>query len=253
MILAIDMGNTNIKIGLVDGESVIEERVQTNHDKTSLEYATDIISVLNLYGKAASDFDGAIVSSVVPPLTPVLSAAVNKVLKIRPVIVDGNCKYRFSPPEDVPVGADILAAAEGVIGVYDLPCIMVNLGTATTYMLLDKDGRLRGGMILPGMKTSLSALSSGTSILPEISLDEPGSTISKNTEECMRSGIMYGYAAQVDGLIEKMEDELGEKCSVVSTGGMARFCIPLCKRKIKIDNDLIMRGLNSIYYSNKQP
>ena len=233
MILAIDMGNSNIKIGLVDGENVIEERVHTSPDKTSLEYATDIMFVLNLHGKKVSDVEGSIISSVVPSLTAVVSAAVNKVLKCRPVIVDSSCKYSFSCISDGPVGADILAAAEGAVNTYKLPCIMVNMGTATTYMLLDGNGVFRGGMILPGMKTALKALTSNTAALPEISLDEPGSTISKDTVQCMRSGIMYGYAAQVDGLIERMEEELGEKCSVVATGGMARFCIPLCKRNIK--------------------
>ena len=254
MILAIDMGNSNIKIGIVsDSGRVIEERIHTDKYHTSLEYAAHILEVLSLYGIDRADISGAVIASVVPPLTAVLSAAVNKVMGFRPMIVNGNLKMKVTfhgVTDPGYVGADLVAGAEAVVHEYPLPCIMVNMGTATTIMLVDGTGDFRGGLILPGMKTSLDALSSDAAILPEISIDEPGSPITLNTEECMRNGIIYGCAAQIDGIVERMEQELGETCTVVATGGMSRFCVPFCKHKVIQDRDLLMKGLYRIYQEN---
>jgi len=255
MILAIDMGNSNIKIGLVkDTENVIEEHVHTENTHTSLEYAEHILQVLALYKVDKSEVTGAIIASVVPPLTAVLSAAVNKVFGFRPMIVNGTLKMKvtFSGVTDPGyVGADLVAGAEAVVHEYPLPCIMVNMGTATTIMVVDKNGDFRGGAILPGMRTSLDALSQDAAILPEISLDEPGSPITLNTVECMRNGIIYGCAAQIDGIVARMEEELGEKCTVVASGGMSRFCVPFCSHALIQDRNLLMKGLYLIYQENK--
>lgn len=255
MILAIDMGNSNVKIGIVkDENNVIEERIHTDNTHTSMEYAEHIISVLLLYGISRDEIEGAIISSVVPPLTAVVSAAVNKVFGFRPKIVNGNlnmtvtCSGTGDPNY---VGADLLVAAEAVTTYYQLPCIIVNMGTATTVTLVDGTGDFRGGVILPGMKTSLQALSSGTAVLPEISLDEPGSTITLDTVECMRNGVIYGNAAQIDGIAERMEAELGERCNLVITGGMSRFCAPYCRHELIHDGMLMMKGLYRLYEENK--
>jgi len=255
MILAIDMGNSNVKIGIVDDDChVIEERVHTDSTHTSLEYAEHFLQVLEIYGIKKEQITGAIIASVVPPLTAVLSAAVNKVFGFRPMIANGrlNTKVTFNGTDDPGyVGADLVAGAEAVCHEYPLPCITVCMGTATTIMVVDKTGDFRGGVILPGMKTSLSALSDDAAILPEISLDEPGSPITLNTVECMRSGIIYGNAAQIDGIVERMEKELGEKCTVVATGGMARFCVPYCTHDVILDRDLLMKGLYYIWRENR--
>lgn len=255
MILAIDMGNSNVKIGIVENEKkVIEERVHTDSTHTSLEYAEHILQLLGLYHVKKEEITGAVIASVVPPLTAVLSAAVNKVFGFRPMIVNGNLKtsVTFKGVDDpCYVGADLVAGAEAVCREYPLPCIMVNMGTATTIMLVDKDGDFRGGSILPGMKTALSALSDDAAILPEISLDEPGSPITLDTVECMRGGIIYGNAAQIDGIVERMEEEIGEACTVVATGGMARFCVPYCRHGVILDKDLLMKGLYYIWTENK--
>jgi len=255
MILAIDMGNSNVKIGIVEDEKhVIEERVHTDSTHTSLEYAEHILQVLSLYGIPKEKITGAVIASVVPPLTAVLSAAVNKVFGFRPMIVTGGLKTKvtFKGVDDPEyVGADLIAGAEAVLHEYPLPCIVVNMGTATTITVVDKTGDFRGGVILPGMKTALSALSDDAAILPEISLDEPGSTISLDTVECMRNGIIYGNAAQIDGIAARMEEELGQKCTVVATGGMARFCVPFCRHKVTLDRDLLMKGLYRIWTENK--
>lgn len=249
MILAVDMGNTNIKIGLVkDSENIIEERISTEYGRTSLEYAEHIMFVLNFYKIDVSEISGAILSSVVPPLTAVLSAAVNKVLGIRPVLVSNRLRSEVVFADGV--GADLIAAAEAAHAYYGGPCIMANLGTATTITLVTDKCIFRGGVILPGMKTSLKALSQGTAVLPEISFDRPGSVISLNTVECMRSGIIYGSAAQIDGIAEKMEAELGERCTLLLTGGMARFCEPFLKHPVIRDDALIMKGLYRLFEEN---
>lgn len=255
MILAIDMGNSNIKIGIVKGpDEIIEERVKTEYDKTSFQYASDIFLMLMYYGVKKEDFEGAVISSVVPSLTPVLSAAVNKIMGKRPLVINGSMKMHIGLSglsDKSGLGADLIAAAEGAYVSYPLPCIIVNMGTATTITMVDGDGEFRGGVILPGMKTSLNALTAGAAILPDIRLDHPGSTIGFNTEECMRSGIIYGNAGQIDEITERMEEEIGEKCTVVATGGMAKFCVSQCRRKVLLDDRIIMKGLLSLYELNR--
>ncbi|MBQ0099997.1 MAG: type III pantothenate kinase, partial [Lachnospiraceae bacterium] len=140
---------------------------------------------------------------------------------------------------------------EGAYKSYKLPCIIVNMGTATTMTMVDRDGEFRGGVILPGMKTSLNALTLSAAILPDIRLDHPGSTIGFNTEECMRNGIIYGNASQIDGITSRMEEEIGEPCTVVATGGMAKFCVSACRRKVTLDDKIIMTGLLSLYELNR--
>lgn len=256
MILAIDMGNSHVKIGIVwNADNIIEERIHTDSTQTSMEYAEHILNILKLYKIDRKKVTGAIISSVVPPLTAVLSAAVNKVLGFRPMIVNGRLKMELtcggvSDPDYV--GADLLVGAEAVVAYYRMPCIMVNMGTATTVMLIDGTGDFRGGVILPGMQNSLNALSSGTAILPEISLDKPGSSITLDTVECMRNGIIYGNAAQIDGIAERMEQELGEKCSLVITGGMSRFTAPYCRHELVHDPMLMMKGLYRLYEENTE-
>lgn len=250
MILAIDMGNSNIKIGLVkDKDHIIEERINTYHNSTSFEYAEHIQSLLYHYGVDKKDIEGAIMSSVVPPLTAVLSTAVMKVVGFRPILVTKQLKTTVKFP--VPVGADLIVGAEAAYEICGAPCIIVNMGTATTLMVVDKDATFRGGVILPGMKTSLSALSQNAAILPAISLGKPGSTISFDTDECMRSGIIYGNAGQIDSIVGRMEKELGYECKIIATGGMAKFCVPYCSRNVKMKSSLLMIGLMKIYEENK--
>ena len=257
MILAIDMGNTNIKVGLVwdkDGEKINEERLMTDYNKTSMEYALMMMSIMDYYGVKKEDFDGAVLSSVVPPLTGVVETAVKKALGLSPVIVNGGMKMsisldKFPIPEIL--GADLIIGAEAGFRLYKPPVIIISMGTATTLSLVGKDGRFEGGLILPGLKTSISALASGTAQLPEIDLSRPGSVITVDTMESMRSGIIYGSASQLDGLIKRMEAELGDTCTVVATGGLARFVIPYCSHPVQMDEKLLMKGLLMLYNENK--
>ena len=257
MILAIDMGNSNIKIGVLeDEEHMIEERVSTAYNKTSMEYAMDIRAILEFHGIDKKHIDGAILSSVVPPLTGTLRTAVRKVLGKAPLLVRSNLHMHIglsSMKYPEKVGADLLAGLEAASLAYPgEPVIVVTMGTATTMTVLTKERKYIGGVILPGLQVALNSLSAGTAQLPAISLEKPGRVIANETAECMRSGILYGNAAQIDGLISRMEEELGMPCRVVATGGLARFVVPLCRHKIVLDKWLLMKGLLALYRQNVQ-
>jgi len=253
MILAIDMGNSNIVIGAIDDKKTyFVERVTTNHGKTDLEYAINIKNILEIHSIPFSEIEGAIVSSVVPPLNSTIISAVKKIFGFKPMLVGSGMKTGLNIIMDNPktVGSDMIVDAVAAIRNYSCPIIIIDMGTATTMSVVDSGGNYIGGVILPGLKVSLDSLSGKTAQLPYISLDTPGKVIGKNTIDCMRSGIMYGNAAMIDGIIERMEDELGMPASVVATGGLAPFITPLCKHHISYEDDLLLKGLLVLYNKN---
>lgn len=253
MILTLDMGNSNIVVGGIDENRLyFEERITTDHRKTSLEYAIMFKNILEINKVKRSDIEGAIMSSVVPPLNAPLSSAVKKITGKKPMLVGSGMKTGLNIKMDNPktVGGDRIVAAVAAIAQYEGPIIIIDMGTATTMDVVDKAGSYIGGVILPGVKVSLNSLVSNTAQLPQINLDVPKRVIGKNTVECMRNGIMYGNAAILDGLIDRMEEELGEKATLVATGGMARFITPLCNHKITYVPDLLLRGLLILYRQN---
>ncbi|MCI6887089.1 MAG: type III pantothenate kinase [Lachnospiraceae bacterium] len=253
MILAIDMGNTNIVIGGIDHEKTyFEERVTTNHQKTGLEYAINIKNILEIHNIGISQVEGAIVSSVVPPLNAALSSAIKKIFGFRPMIVGAGMKTGLNIIMDNPktVGSDMIVDAVAAIRDYPCPIIIIDMGTATTMSVVDHSGNYIGGTIMPGLKVSLESLSSKAAQLPHISLDIPPRVIGKNTIDCMRSGIMYGSAGMIDGIIDRMEAELGEKATVLATGGLSRFIVPLCRHQIIYDEALLLKGLLILYEKN---
>ena len=142
--------------------------------------------------------------------------------------------------------------AVAALAEYKAPLILMDMGTATTIEVVEPDNRYVGGIIFPGVRVSLEALTSRAAQLPGISLDKPQQVIGKNTIDCMRSGMMYGTAAMLDGLIERIEEELGHQCTIVATGGLAKFITPLCKRDIILEGDLLLKGLNIIFKKNKK-
>ncbi len=254
MILAIDVGNSNIVIGGIDGtKTYFEERVLTDPSKTGLEYAVTIKNILEIHEIDRSEIEGAIVSSVVPPVNPALSSAVKKVLGFHPMLVGPDLDMGLSILTDQPsmVGNDLKVDAVAAIAEFPAPVIVIDMGTATTINVIDRDKNFIGGVILPGVQISLDSLVSRTAQLPSISLDIPGRVIGKNTVDCMRSGIMYGTAAEIDGLISLMEEEIGEKASIVATGGLSRFIVPMCAHDIAYEPDLLLKGLLIIYEKNK--
>ena len=147
-------------------------------------------------------------------------------------------------------GADLVVGCVAALKAYQPPMIIVDMGTATTMVVLDESGALVGGSISPGIKISMDALTDRTALLPGLQLDQPKQVIGRNTIDCMRSGIMHGAAAMLDGMIDRMEEELGCKTTVVATGGISRFVLPLCKKEIIYDKDLLINGLVALYYDN---
>ena len=255
MILAIDIGNTNIVIGCMEGDKCsFIERLSTVRTKTELEYAIDIKNVLDIYQVDPAALQGGIISSVVPQITKIFQLAAEKILKKEILIVGAGIKTGLNIRMDNPasLGGDLVVNAVAGIKEYEAPMLIFDLGTATTVSVIDKDRRYQGGMIYPGVGVSLDSLTARAAQLSGISLEAPEHLIGKNTIECMKSGVIYSNAAALDGIVDRIEEELGQKITVVATGGLARKIIPHCKREILLDEDLLLKGLLIIYEKNRK-
>ena len=255
MLLAIDIGNTNIVIGCMkDDEIVFKARIATERQRTSDQYGVEIKNMIEAFGVDLKEIDDCIISSVVPPVFNSVRTGVLKIIGKQPMVVSPGLKTGLNIHVDVPsqVGSDRIVIAVAALAEYEAPLILMDLGTATTIEVVEPDNVYLGGVIFPGVMVSLDALTSRAAQLPGISLDKPKAVIGKNTIDCMRSGMMYGTAAMIDGIIERIEEELGHKTTIVATGGLARFITPLCKREIVLERDLLLKGLNIIYKKNKK-
>ncbi len=255
MILTVDIGNTNIVLGGVRGEEIqFQARMVTDAIKTSDQYCAELKTMLDLFEVKPGDIEGSIVSSVVPPVLNSIRTAIRKLTGKACLVVGPGIRTGLNIQIDNPAqtGADLVVAAVAALREYKPPMIIVDMGTATTITVLNKSGALVGGCVCPGVKLSLDALTSKAALLPGISLDQPKRVIGRNTIDCMRSGIMYGTASMLDGLIGRMEQELGETTTVIMTGGIAKFIRPLCRREMLIDEDLIIKGLAHLYRDNKR-
>ena len=252
MILALDVGNTNIVAGCCeDGKILLMERFTTNHTATPLEYAISINAVLEMSDIKKERITGAIISSVVPSVTDTIKAAVKKLTNVDAMVIGPGIKTGLSIKTDNPaqLGSDLVVDAVAGIAEYGAPLIIFDLGTATTISVINKNKEYTGTIIMPGMMISLNAMVSGTSQLPKISLEPPRKLIGTNTIDCMKSGILYGTAASMDGMIDRIKDEMGDM-TVVATGGLAGKIVPLCKNKIVLDDELLIKGLILIYNKN---
>ena len=255
MLLAIDIGNTNLVIGCIHDDKILfKARIATDSTRTSDQYGVEIKNMLEAYGVKRSDIDDCIISSVVPPVFNSVRTGVIKIIGKQPMVVGPGLKTGLNIHVDVPsqVGSDRIVIAVAALAEYKAPLLLMDLGTATTIESVEPDNVYMGGVIIPGVRVSLDALTSRAAQLPGISLDRPKQVIGKNTVDCMRSGMMYGTAAMIDGLVERMEEELGHRCTLIATGGLAQFIVPLCKREIILDKDLLLKGLNIIYRKNKK-
>lgn len=254
MILAIDIGNSNIVAGCFEDDKILFiERLTTHHTATELEFAISFKNIFEIHNVTADSIEGAIISSVVPSITNIVRNSVKKLIDKNVLVVGPGLKTGLSIKIDNPaqLGSDLVVDAVAGINEYKPPLLIFDMGTATTISVIDREKNYIGGVIMPGMKVSLDSLVGRTSQLPKISLEKPKSIIGKNTVECMKSGIIYSTASSIDGMIEKIEEELGEKATVVATGGLAGIIIPLCKRDIILDDELLLKGLMLIYNKNK--
>ena len=255
MILAIDMGNTNIVIGCIDRDKCLfVERLSTVRTKTELEYAVDLKTVVDIYHIHRSDLEGGIISSVVPQITNIVKLAAEKILKKEVLVVGAGIKTGLNIRMDNPasLGSDLVVDAVAGISEYSVPLVILDLGTANTVSVIDKNRNYIGGMIYPGIGVSLDSLTANASQLSGISIEAPEHIIGKNTVECMKSGIIYSSAAAIDGIIDRMQEELGGRATVVATGGLAKKIVPHCRREIIIDDDLLLKGLAVIYRKNRK-
>ena len=255
MILAIDVGNTHIVLGCIEQGSILNiVRIRTDPHETTTEYAIKLKDIMELYEIDPGKIECAIISSVVPPVTQVLAEAVKKLTGKDCMTVGPGMKTGLNIRIDDPgtLAPDILVGSVATMEYYGAPAIIMDLGTATTIVVVDKDRCYRGGAIVPGVKLSYEALAAGTSLLPDISIVPPAKVIGTNTVDAMRSGAVYATAASLDGMIDRIEEELGTPCAVVATGGLAKSITPYCKHAITCDDDLLLKGLWVLYTKNKK-
>lgn len=254
MLLAVDIGNTNITIGLYcEDKLIFVSRLATERLRMPDQYAAELAAIFAMHSINTSEFDGAIISSVVPELTNVVKEAVGFITGQTPLVLGPGVKTGLNIKIDNPaqLGADLVAGAVGAISKYPLPCLVLDMGTATKISVIDAKGNYRGCTISPGVKLSLNALSAGASQLSSIPLDAPASAIGTNTISSMQAGIVLGTAAMIEGLCRKIETSLGEKpATIVATGGIAGDIIRYCDMDITLDENLILDGLKAIYNKN---
>ena len=254
MLLTLDLGNTNLTIGVFrDDTPVCECRMATDRTRTGDQYAAELLALLRLHSINETDIDGAILSSVVPGLDKVLCDAVQTVTGITPLLVGPGIKTGMNIRIDNPaqLGADLLVGAVAAIAKYGAPCIIWDLGTATTVSAVDTDGAFRGGAIMPGVGTSLDSLVNNASLLPRIRVEAPKKVIGTNTIDSMKSGVVYGTAAMVDGMCDRIEQELGTRATVVVTGGLGEEISRTCRHDTVYDGRLLLDGLRLIYAKNR--
>jgi len=255
MILAIDIGNSNIVLGCIrEGKILFEARMATDRIKTADQYCAELKTMLGLFDVVPADIEGSIVASVVPLVQQVIVRAVERLTGKPCLTVGPGLKTGLNIKIDNPAqaGSDLIVGAVAAIEAYGAPVCIIDLGTATTICVVDREGAFRGGAIAPGVMLSLNALSGGTAQLPGISLEQPRRAIGTNTVDSMRSGLLLGSAAMLDGMVERMEAELGCALPVVATGGLAKAIVPLCKRDMVIDENLLLTGLYLLYKKNTQ-
>lgn len=255
MILTIDIGNSNIVLGGVkDDQIIFEARLRTEVTKTSDQYCVDLKILMEVYGVSNKDIEGTIIASVVPQVLNSMRTAIQKLTGKVPLVVGPGLKTGLNILLENPgqTGADLVVADVAALREHKPPMIVIDMGTATTMSVLDKNGAHIGGCIIPGVKISMDALTDKTALLPGLQLDQPKKAIGRNTIDAMRSGIMLGTACMLDGMVERMEAELGYKTTVIVTGGIAKFIVPMCKTPMIYDKDLIIKGLAALYRDNKR-
>ena len=255
MILAIDVGNTNIVLGGVEnGEEKFSVRIASDRNKTADQYALDLQGILSMHHVDPSEIEGGIISSVVPYLKTVLPQAVKILTGIDILVVGPGMNTGLDIRTDNPkaVGSDLIVGAVAARAKYKLPIAIVDMGTATTVSVIDENGSYRGGMIIPGLWVSVNALSAQAAQLPNIDLTGEATVLGTNTVDCMRSGSLIGCAAMLDGIIDRVEEELGKPVSAVLTGGVSSLVAPYCKRDFNLEPDILIRGLQLLYDRNKK-
>ncbi len=254
MLLAIDIGNTNVVLGVFDEDKLTENwRVGTNSKITPDEYAMIFKDLFGFAGIEFKQITGVIISTVVPPLLPVMIEMSRKYFRIEPMVVTHEIKTGITIKYDNPkeIGADRIVNAAAGYKIYGGPIIIVDFGTATTFCAVTKGGEYLGGAITPGVKISAEALFQRASKLPRVELTKPAKVIGADTISAMQSGIIYGYAGLVDGIVERMKKEFASDAVVVATGGLAELIAPETKTIQELKPHLTLEGLCFLYSINR--
>lgn len=254
MLLVIDVGNTNIVVGAFEGDTLVKNwRISTDYKKSSDEIGMTLSFLLSHNNIDTKKIDDVIISSVVPQMMFSLERAVKRYIGTEPIVISADMKTGINNLYDNPreVGADRIVNAVAVRHLYPGDAIIIDFGTATTFCALTKDGDYLGGIICPGIKISLDALIERTAKLPKIEIIKPKSVIGKNTVESMQSGMIYGYAGQIENIVSLMKKQLGEDTQVIATGGIASLISQVTDSIDILDSQLTLKGLKILYDMNK--
>ena len=255
MILAIDVGNTDLVLGTIEEGNIGSiVSIHTEVSSTAAEYGIKIQQLMDYCGIDLRTIEGAIICSVVPPVTAALRDAIRHLTGLQCMVVGPGMKTGMNVRIDDPatLAGDLVVGSVAAIAYYGAPAIVLNMGTATTMTVVDQKGVYRGGSIIPGIELGLQALSSGTSLLPDIAIAAPKKVIGTNTVDAMRSGVVYASAAMIDGMIDRMEEELGYRCQVIATGKLTETITAYCKKEITCDRNLLLKGLWVLYQKNRR-
>ena len=256
MLFAIDIGNTNVVLGVFDGDTIRATwRVETKKQRTTDEYSILIRNLLASEDFSPAQIDGAIVSCVVPPLQKVFEDVIEKLFHLDAIVVGPGIKTGMPILYDNPkeVGADRIVNAVAAFRKVHDSLICIDFGTATTFDVVSAKGEYLGGVIAPGITISLDALFFRASKLPRVDLSPPRKVVGKNTIESIQSGVLYGYVGLVDGIVHRIWDELGGRVHVIATGGLADLIAPQATTVDEVDHDITLRGLRIIYNLNRSP
>lgn len=250
MLLALDVGNTQTTIGIYKKKICVKNaNIASNSSKTSYDYQSELINILNNFKIGKTKLNGCAISSVVPDITSELKVAVKNLLNIKPKIIDykskSNIHLKINDPKTV--GADLICGCAIAAKKYKLPCIVFDFGSATTACVIDENNNFLGGIIFPGIKISLEALTSKCALISHVNIESPKDIIGKDSQSCIQSGLIYGNASIVDGISRKIEKKLEKKCTVVLTGGLSKNIAPFCNRKIVQHENLVLDGLRFLY------
>lgn len=255
MILAVDVGNSNTTVGLFDqtGKLSFRSTLETSQSKTRDQCAIDLFCVFRLYGAEIREVTGAILSSVVPPLTAVFADSIARMTGKVPLVVGPGIKTGLNIKAEIhdQLGSDIVASSVAAMAGYQSPIVMIDMGTATSLSLI-RGSVYEGCIIMPGLTLALRAMSERAAALPPISIESPVQVdlLGRTTEEAMRSGVLYGHASMVDGMVDRIEARIGQPVTVVATGGNAPRILCYCRHEIQYDADLVMKGLYLLYQKN---
>ena len=255
MLLTADIGNTNIKFGIFNEKELIRTlTVSCDTAKTADEYGVELYSLIRVMGIHRDDFDGCIISSVVPFVTERIDTAVRDILGVEPMIVGPGIKTGINIRIDDPstMGADLVTACVAANAISEAPMIVISMGTATVLCAIDRQKSLIGCAIAPGLAVSLEALTKNTALLQSVAFQAPDTVIGKNSDKSIRSGIVWGSVCMIDGMIDRMEEEIGAECKVIATGGLSNKIIRYCRHDIEIRENLILEGLRLIYERNRK-